>query len=96
MKRIFVILISGMIVAFMFGCGEAKIDGSSKAAFEKSFDAMVKTMPKDEAKRVFGKFASVMLSEVTRSKNRDNPYIIFDGMTKSELIKYLEERTQKK
>ena len=88
------IVLAVLLALSIAGCGERKIDGSSQAAFDKSIDPIIKKLPKEEAKEVFGGMSRAIMSETVRLKGKGNPYQIFDGMTESEFISFAKSKNK--
>ena len=86
MKKLATLIVLGLVI--LSGCGERKIDASSQEAFDKSVDPIIKRLPKEEAKQVFGGMSSIIMQETMRQKGKGNPFQVFDGMTESEFIKF--------
>jgi len=82
------IVLAAVFAVAVAGCGEKKIDGSSQAAFDKSIDPIIKRLPKEEAKQVFGGMSNIIMQESMRQKGKGNPFQVFDGMTESEFIEF--------
>ncbi len=56
------IIVSACIIFFMVGCSEARIDGSSEAAFEKSLETIADSMSKEDAEEFYKSVAIITVA----------------------------------